>query len=349
VGDDMIGRVVFFIIFVNILNIFAEVRVKDIAHIEGVGELQVVGYGLVVGLNGTGDKNRTIFTVQSISKMLQRMGVAIDANKARVKNVAAVMVTGKINPFMKKGTKFDVQVASLGDATSLEGGVLIMTPLRGPDNIIYAAASGPVSIGGMNSGAPRGSRQNFELVGMVPQGAILENEIKTNIVENDFLNITLNEPDFTTIMRLKQAVDERFGNEIAFPVDAGLVRIKIPANYSSQYKVIELISIIENLTIIPDDVAKVVINERTGTIISGKNVGISTVSISHNDISIVVDQGDGQGGGATQARTIVLPERVNVQELAKALNAIGATPRDLIAIFQALKKAGALNADLEVM
>ncbi len=330
----------------------AEVRVKDIAAIHGIEEMQLVGYGLVVGLNGTGDKQRTVFTVQSITKMLQQMGVAVDADKARVKNVAAVMVTGKLRPFMKKGNKLDVQVSSLGDATSLEGGILIMTPLRGPDNVIYAVAQGPLSIGGLNMGSARSDRQNYDMVGTIPNGANLEQELEYSLsqgaLNENHLSISLNNPDFTTIIRLAQAIDEKFGNSISIPQDAGLVVVSIPAEYNSTQGIVKMISEIENLTVIPDDRARIVINERTGTIVAGQNVGISKVSLAHNSISLQIGDGEGQGSSGA-ARSIVLDEKVNVEELAKALNAIGASPRDMVAIFQALKQAGALFADIEVL
>jgi len=338
---------VFVLLFCQLLG---EVRVKDIAHLQGISDIQIVGYGLVVGLDGTGDKQRTVFTVQSITRMLQQMGVAVDADKSRVKNVAAVMVTAKIPPFSKKGSKIDVQVSSIGDATSLEGGVLVLTPLKGPDNLVYAVAQGPLSIGGMNQGAPRGSRINYELVASIPDGGIIEKETTHSLVEDSYLNLTLNQPDFTTMERLKTAIDERFGEHITYPMDAGLLKIKIPEEYYSNYQVVKLISIIENVAVIPDEIAKVVINERTGTIVVGKNVGISMVSISHNDISLMINENENQDQqNSLSARSIVIPERVNAEELAKALNAIGATPRDMIAIFQSLKRVGALKAELEVM
>lgn len=333
------------------VQLFGEVRVKDLAKIQGVQEIQVVGYGLVVGLRGTGDKQRTVFTVQSITKMLQQMGVAVDANKSRVKNVAAVMVTGKLRPFSKKGSKFDIQVSSLGDATSLEGGTLIMTPLRGADNMIYAVAQGPLSIGGLNTGAGRNDRRNYELVALIPNGAVLEQEVIFDLTEgigaDNYLNLILNEPDFTTIIRLNQAIDEKFGQTISQAQDAGLLKIKVPMEYNNTQGIVKMISLIENLTIIPDDVARVIINERTGTVIAGMNVGISKVSISHHNINLQI--GTPEGGVPAQARAIVLDEKVNVEELAKALNAIGISARDMVSIFQALKKAGALKADLEVM
>ncbi len=344
-------RRIVLVLLIVITQMRAEVRVKDVAKIQGVQEVQLVGYGLVVGLRGTGDKQRTVFTVQSITKMLQQMGVAVDANKSRVKNVAAVMVTGKIRPFSKKGSKFDVQVSSMGDATSLEGGTLIMTPLRGADNMIYGAAQGPLSIGGLNTGAGRNERRNYELVASVPNGAILEQEIAFELTEgigaDNYLNLSLNEPDFTTVMRVNQAIDEKFGQPLAMAQDAGLVKIKVPAEFNHTQGIVKMISLIENLTVIPDDVAKVIINERTGTVISGMNVGISKVAISHHSISLQI--GTAEGEAPAQARAIVLDEKVNVEELAKALNAIGVSARDMVAIFQALKRSGALKADLEVM
>jgi len=336
------------LIFCLYIFAFGQARVKDIAQIQGLQEIQLVGYGIVTGLDGTGDKQRTIFTIQSVSKMLQTLGIDVDATKSRVKNIAAVMVTAKISPYMKKGSKFDVHVSSLGDATSLEGGVLIMSPLYNASGDIVGAAQGPLTIGGFNSGEARDVRKSYELVGLIPNGGIVEKEEEITILDENYLNITLNQPDFTTMIRLKKAVDERFGAEIGFPQDAGLIKIQVPQAYFGQFNLVKMISIIENLTVEPDELAKVIINERTGTVVAGRNVGISMVSISHNNISMVVTPEE-EGQPAVSANSIVFPKRVNVEQVAKALNAIGASPRDLVAIFQALKRCGSLKADLEVM
>ncbi len=344
-----------------------EVRVKDVARIQGVRENELFGYGLVIGLNGTGDKAGTLFTVQSIASMLQRMGIQVPRDRVGVKNVAAVVVTAKLAPFAKVGTTIDVLVSSLGDASSLQGGTLVLTPLQAADGRVYAVAQGPVSIGGFNveaGGTGEKVQKNHPTAGRVPNGAIIEREVPTTVVENQTLAITLNAPDYTTAGRLAETVNRALGPGRARAEDAATVRVGVQA----EQDLIGLIARLEHLRVTPDRVAKVVINERTGTIIMGSEVRVSTVAISHGNLSIQiksefqVSQPPALSGGTTvtvpktdvtvqeQKSTLaVVQEGASIGDLVRALNALGVTARDLISILQAVKQAGGLQAELEIL
>lgn len=348
---------------------FAEVRVKDIARVQGVRENELFGYGLVVGLNGTGDNPRTLFTIQSVANMLTRMGITVSKERVDLKNVAAVIATAKLPAFAKAGNTMDVIVSSLGDAKSLQGGTLLLTPLQAGDAKVYAVAQGPVSIGGfMVEAASTGEKiqKNHPTVGRIPNGATIEKDIPAVINDNLQMSLILLNPDFTTSVRLAEAINKSFKGEFSKPADAGLVKIRIPQEYTG--KLVEFISIIENIKIEADYPARIVINERTGTIIIGSNVRVSTVAISHGGLSIQiksefqVSQPEPFSLGKTEVvpktettvkeekgNIILMPEGVSIGDVVNALNAIGVTPRDLIAIIQAIKKAGALQADLEIM
>ncbi|MBI5491369.1 MAG: flagellar basal body P-ring protein FlgI [Deltaproteobacteria bacterium] len=347
-------------------------RIKDIAFIEGVRPNQLVGYGLVVGLNGTGDKSSAVYTTQSIANMLNRMGMKFDPKDIKVKNTAAVLVTAELPAFIKPGSRIDVLVSSLGDATSLQGGTLISTPLKGPDNSVYAVGQGAVALAGFSAGtASANVSKNHQTAGKIPNGALIEKEVSVALFGKEELSLSLRSPDFTTAERLAGAINSSLANEgappIAFPVDAGKVRISVPPDYRNG--VVRLISKIEGLDIKPDAITKVVINERTGTVVMGENVRLSAVAISHGDISIeiktqyyisqpapfaqkgdtVVQPVEETKVQEERSRLIMLPESVTLGEVVRALNLVGVTPRDLVAILQAIKAAGALQAELEII
>ena len=343
------------------------VRIKDIANIEGVRQNQLVGYGLVVGLDGTGDGSKSEFTIKSISSMLEKMGVTVDPSRISVKNVAAVMVTANLPPFSKHGSKIDAIVASIGDAKSLYGGTLLFTPLKGADGNTYAVAQGPIIIGGFSAGGADASIQkNFPTVGRIIGGASVEEEIPSAFDRQDTLSLSLHSPDFTTVSRVAEAINFAFYDRIAFAPDSGTIEIKVPQKYLGN--LVELVTIIEGLDITPDRVAKVVINERTGTVIVGKDVKISTIAIAHGNLSIAIKETAdvSQPLPFSNGQTTVVPDTnlsvkegknklmlmdtgVSIDQLVRALNSLGISPRDLITIFQALKASGALQAELETI
>ena len=349
---------------------FCAVRIKDIAKINGVRDNVIYGYGLVVGLDGTGDTKDAEFTLQAIANMMTKMGVITNKDDIKVDNVAAVMVTATIKPFSKTGTRFDVLISSLGNATSLVGGTLLLTPLKGPDGAVYAVAQGPVSVGGAGISTDKGgsAKKNHLTVGSIPNGAILEKEVQMEYLDKGKIYYTLMTPDFTSATRLASAINKVFP-KTALPVDSATVEIKPPVEYMSSELIVFFISQVEALTIDPDMPARIIVNERTGTIVAGENVTISKVAISHGNISITVTkdvevyQPKPLAGGETvvvpkenismkeeEARFIVVEQQgPSVGDLAKAMNALGVTPRDMVAIFQAIKRAGGINAELEIM
>jgi flagellar P-ring protein precursor FlgI len=345
-------------------------RIKDIADIKGVRQNQLVGYGLVVGLEGTGDSDDALFTIQSLASLLEKMGVTVQPDDiADVENVAAVMVTTDLPAFASQGSRIDVLVSSIGDAENLQGGTLLFTPLKGADGSVYAVAQGPVSTGGFAVSGNSGDevQKNFPTVGRVVGGALVEKEIHSNFNQKDSLTLALHEPDFTTASRVAQAINRAFYSQLAQTENAGSIQVSVPDNYLGN--TVQFVTLIESLGVTPDMVSKVVVNERTGTVIMGENVRIATIAIAHGNLSIQIDESQNvsqplpfsRGG-----RTVVTPESdivvqegknpiflvesgVSIGELVKALNALGVSPRDLIAIFQALKAAGALQAELEVI
>ena len=345
------------------------VRIKDIANIKGVRHNQLVGYGLIVGLNGTGDDDDLKYTIQSMAAMLQKMGVTVKAEDIESENVAAVMVTAELPPFARVGTEIDVLVSSIGDAENLQGGTLLFTPLKAANNQVYAIAQGAVSTGGFQAGGAAGGgvQKNFPTVGRIPDGAMIEKEIANNFNQKKILTFVLHQPDFTTASRMAKAINAAVNARIARTQDAGTIEVKVPQKYSGN--VVELATLIENLGVTPDSISKIVINERTGTIVMGENVRISTVAIAHGNLSIQIKERKNvsqplpfsRGG-----RTVVTPDSdvlveegnkplflvesgVSIAEVVGALNALGVSPRDLISIFQALKAAGALQAELEII
>ena len=349
------------------------VRIKDITRIKGVRDNQLLGYGLVVGLNGTGDGNNSQFTVQSVANMLRNFGVIVDPEELGMDNVAAVMVTAKLPPFIHEGSEIDVTLSSIGDADSLQGGTLLMTPLYGPaGNEVYAVAQGSVSIGGFNEGGGGNQvRQNHTTVGRVPNGALIEKEVPMSFTSNEHVTLVLANPNFATAQRISDVINGTFGytpqgGYYAQAIDAGQVEIKVPNYYEN--KVVNFISRLEQLEVRPDTEAKVVINERTGTIVMGHNVRLSKVSVAHGNLTVTiatqenVSQPDPFTDGQTEvteetdidvseenSRLMVLPKGSSIADVVKGLNAVGASPRDIIAILQAIKQSGALHAELEIM
>jgi flagellar P-ring protein precursor FlgI len=345
------------------------VRIKDIADIKGVRENQLVGYGLVVGLNGTGDSDDAIFTIQSFVSMLERMGVTVQPEDIEIDNVAAVMVTADLPAFARTGSRIDVLVSSIGDAADLQGGTLLFTPMKAADGQVYAIAQGPISTGGFVAGTRSGSgvQKNFPTVGRVVNGALIEKEIDTNFNQKSLLTLTLHKADFTTASRVAQAINIAFYKQIARTHDAGTIEVQVPDKYKGN--IVSLVTMIERLGVTPDTVSKIVINERTGTVIMGENVRISTIAIAHGNLSIEVKEDLNVSQPLPFSRggqTVVTPESavqvqegnnpiflvesgISIGEVVKALNALGVSPRDLIAIFQALKAAGALQAELEII
>lgn len=349
-------------------------RIKDVAKLDGLTETQLIGYGLVVGLKNTGDGPRTQFTTQSVVNMLRNTGIEVPRERIQVRNVAAVMVTARLSPFMKRGSNIDVTVSSIGDAKSLEGGTLLMSPLQATDGEIYALAQGALSIGGLNKDGPQGRSsysKNHSLVGEIPNGGIIQKEAPGGLMLSDEIRISLSNPDFSSSVAMAKAINAEFKKPVAEAKDPVTVAIAVPEEFKS--KRMEFIAQIENLDFLVSTVAKVVLNEKTGTVIAGGNVSISEVAVSQGSITIQV-KGNQQAqvansaapfGGTAQTSTTtqsedikvdeprsemkVLPTSSNVADLAKSLNTLGVTPRDIIAIFQAIKRAGALNAELIVM
>ena len=340
-------------------------RIKDIANISGVRPNILIGYGLVVGLNRTGDKNSTIFTNQTLSNMLEKMGVIIDPTTTKVSNVAGVMVTAEMPPFSKAGNRVDVIISSLGDATSLEGGVLLMTPLKGGDGRTYAVAQGPVLVGGFAVGGQAATVQkNYPTVARIPNGAIIENEIAYDSFGNA-LKISLKRPDFTNVRRIVDRINGVYSG-IASAEDGGTIIVNIPEHMKDDP--VKFVSVIEGLDINPDNYAKIVVDEKTGTIVIGEDVRIATIAISHGNVSVQIKEGQrvsqplpfSQGATVTSPDTqmrvdeekghfLFLEKGASIKELVDALNAVGLSARDVITILRTIKAAGALQAELEVI
>ncbi len=361
--------IILLIITIGIVTqLHAGSRIKDIAYVQGVRGQQLIGYGLVVGLNGTGDTQRSTFTLQSVTSMLKRFGITVSQNDLRLRNVAAVMVTATAPGFAREGSVVDVVVSSLGDATGLQGGTLLLTPLSAIDGTVYAMAQGPVSVGGINVTAGGSEvRRNHTATGRVPGGAIIEKPIPSSMTNDWTVIIVLRQADFTTANRIAEVVNAQFPNS-AVAKDASTIAVVTPEEYRQEGKIIEFISIIETFEIAPDVAARVVINERTGTIVIGGNVTILPVAISHGGLNIeiqstpvisqpspfsqgrtVVTQLTTVAAGEDSTRVYTIEGATTVQEVAKALNAMKLSPRDVIAIFQALKEAGALKAELVII
>lgn len=341
-------------------------RIKDLVMVSGARENQLVGYGLVVGLAGDGDKN-PVYTLQSIANMLQRFGVTVPPATLSSKNVAAVMVTADIRAFAKSGSRMDVTVSAMGDAKSLQGGVLLQCPLFGADAKVYAVAQGTLAVGGYVGGTGGGGgasiQKNHPTVAQIAGGALVEKEIAAQIVRNSSVEFVLREPDFTSAARMASAINLVFTNT-AVAVDPMTIRVRIPEGLDAS--TVDYIARLENIEVTPDVTARVIINERTGTIVATSKIRISSCAVSHGDLTISIastlsvsqpnafsDRGETAVTPRTDTKVqeskgtmVVLPEMPTIEKVAAGLNAIGVTPRDMMAIFQAMRQAGALQAEL---
>jgi flagellar P-ring protein precursor FlgI len=345
-------------------------RIKDIVDVEGVRDNMLVGYGLVVGLNGTGDSlNNSPFTKQSILGMLDRLGVNVRDEKLNTKNIAAVMVTATLPPFSKQGSRIDVSISALGDAKSLQGGTLLVTPLMGADSAVYAVAQGSIAIAGFTAGGDAGAvTQNIPTAGRIANGAIIEREIPYTMAGMTSAHLALRNPDFTTARRIATAINDHLGYGAAVAENPTSVKLSVPPGYTAG--IVSLITDIEQLRITPDQMARVIIDERSGIIVMGKDVRISRVALaqgnltvrvtetpqvsqpapfSDNGDTVVVPRTDIQVDTDSDNKVAVLPEGVSLDELVGSLNALGVGPRDIITILQSIKAAGALQAEIEVM
>jgi flagellar P-ring protein precursor FlgI len=342
------------------------VRLRDMAMIAGARDNQLVGFGLVAGLAGVGDKD-PVYTKQTIANMLQRYGINVPASTLSSKNVAVVMVTADIQAFVKSGERLDVQVASMGDASTLQGGVLLQTPLMGADNKVYAVAQGPVSIGGFTAGTGGGGgatvTKNHPTTGQIVSGALVEREIPATVVREHTIQLLLREPGFTSASRVEAAINDVFTNS-AHAMDSTAVEVRIPEGAESSP--VDFIARIESLEVMPDTPARIIINERTGTIVATSRIRISNCAVAHGNITINVastldvsqPNPFSKTGETTvtprtstqvtesKATMMTLPELPTVEKVASALNGLGVTPRDMMAIFEAMKQAGALQAEL---
>ncbi len=349
---------------------FGESRIKDLVSFEGVRENQLVGYGLVVGLNGTGDTLRNSpFTQQSMISMLERMGVNTRGAQMKSVNTAAVMVTASLSAFSRVGSRVDVAISSIGDAQDLRGGTLIVTPLFGADGEVYAVAQGSLQISGFTAGGGAETiTQGVPTAGRIPNGALVERELHYALNNNDSLNLSLRSPDFTTARRITSTINDFMGQNVAQPLDPATIEVSVPQNYAGN--MFSFLTDIEQLSVDPDQRAKVVVDERSGIIVIGKEVKVSEVAIAQGNLTIRVTetpqvsqpQPFAQGGQTqvvprteveieddTGKKFAILESGVNLQDLVDGLNALGINPRDMIAILQALKVSGALHADIEVM
>ena len=362
---------VFFVLIIfDIKTMDAQTRIKDIVDFEGVRENMLIGYGLVVGLNGTGDTlSSSIFTRESLVGMLERLGVNARDDSLKTDNVAAVMVTATLPPFAKQGTRIDLSLSAIGDADSLLGGTLLVTPLVGADGEVYAVAQGPVAVGGVSAGGAGAEvSKGVPTNGRIASGAIIERAISFDLQGLDTLRISLRNPDFTTARRIAQAINSFVGGPIAQSRYSATVSLVVPDNYRG--KMVALITDIEQLRVTPDISAKVVIDEQTGIIVMGENVRISTVAIAQGNLTIRITETpqvsqplpfSEEGETVTVPRTqieidededkrlSVLSNSVTLQELVDGLNALGIGPRDMISILQAIKAAGALQAEIELL
>lgn len=346
-----------------------ETRLKDLIAIEGVRDNQLIGYGLVVGLNGTGDKRQTVFSAQSLTNLLARMGISVSPTAILVRNTAAVMVTANLPPFAQPGTRIDISISAIGDAANLQGGILVLTPLKGADGQVYAVGQGSVITGGFSTGQGGSSKTlNHPTSGRGLNGAIVE-KTAPSVAPSGRIRLQLRQSDFTTAARIAAAINRKFADAspaLAQAESSGVVTVDTPQDYKA--RPVEFVSELENISVEADRPARIVINERTGTLVMGKDVRIAPVSILHGGLTVEiqnsfnVSQPEPLSGGKTvvtpdikvnvkedKARSILLKQGASVEELVRALVAIGSTPRDVIAILQNLKAAGALEAEVEVL
>lgn len=344
-----------------------DARLKEVARLQGVRANQLLGYGVVVGLDGTGDKDQTRFTVQSLTNLLARQGITIDPTTVKVKNVAAVIVTAELPAFSKPGQRIDVTVSSTGDAKSLAGGTLLLTPLVGPDAQVYAVAQGPLLVGGFSAGGGGAAvTRNHPTVGRIPEGALVERAVPGGFSERPSLRYSLAEEDFTTAIRVMHAINEELGEKAAKALDPRSIEVAVPSAYAGN--VVELVARLENIRVQLQPKSRVVVNEKTGTVIMGADVKVGPISIVQGGLSIVVSStpvasqpaplsrgttvaGERREVTATEEKpkTLAVESGVSVGKLAEMLNTLGVTPRDLVAILQAIKDAGALNAELRIL
>ena len=356
----------------------ADERIKDIATIEGVRTNQLIGYGLVVGLSGTGDQdNQSPFTSQSFQSMLNQFGVRIPPNaNTRLKNVAAVAISAELPPFSKQGKTIDITISSIGNATSLRGGTLLMSPLQGADGQVYAVAQGSIIVSGVGAAGGDGSKVtvNVPSVGRIPGGATVERTVTAPFMKNGVMTLSLNRPDFTTAQRMANAINQQMGKNVAQPMDASSVRVTMfrnspTAKFADNSQPVNFISDIENITLKSAEApAKIIINGRTGTIIISQNVTVAPTVVSHGNLTVSVTEdlsvsqpnalASGQTAVVTnsdikideeKSRAFVFKPGATLKEIVKAINKVGATPSDLIAILEALKASGALDAQLEII
>lgn len=362
----------FLLLFIFMVGNAGAVRIKELVNVNGVRPNQLIGFGLVIGLANTGDRATNVFfSIQTMVNMLQKLGVTVPENRVnqlQFKNAATVMVTAELPAFAHQGDRIDVVVSSLGDSRSLQGGTLLMTPLKGPDVLTYAVAQGPVSIGGFSvQGQARGVQKNHLNVGRIVGGALVEKEISYDFNTKTEIMLSLKETDFTTGDRIAKKINAVLKDEFATPLDGRTIHIKVPKFYKNN--VAEFVTQIELLDVHPDTVAKVIIDERTGTVVMGENVKLSTVAVAHGSLFVritenpIVSQPEPlapEGETVIVPRTrvsieegedrlILVPKGIGIGEVVNGLNAIGVTPRDLISILQAIKAAGSLHAVLEII
>jgi len=359
-----------FFLFASLAAVAADpvqIKIRELTTVEGVRENPLIGYGMVVGLNGTGDRRQTVFTTQTLASVLQRMGAQIPASAVRVNNVAAVFVTANLPPFARPGSQVDVTVSSIGDAKSIEGGLLLLTPLYGADGQVYGAAQGPIAVGGYSAGGAGNSKQvNHPTVGRIPAGGRVERALTFRFDQLAPVNLLLREPDFSTAGEISSAINREFGHEVATARDGG--RVEVNPESTGMANLTNVMARIENLAVAVHRRARVVVNERTGTVVMGQDVRLGAVSILHGGFSVQVStefqvsqpeplsQGKTQVVGQTDvqakdqtARHVEISEGASVEQLVNGLQSMGATARDVISILQAIKAAGALDADLEVI
>jgi flagellar P-ring protein precursor FlgI len=349
-------------------SIDAATRLKDVATLQGVSATPVVGYGLVVGLNKTGDKRQTIFSTQTLANMLEQFGVSVNAAQMKVENIAAVLVTAELPAFAHSGTRLDVTAASVGDARSLQGGVLLPTALRGPSGQVIATAQGALSLGGFGGGSGGNNVQvNHLTVGRVPNGALVHADVAATLPPSDAIAFSLRDPDFMSASQVAQAVNRELGDGFAHVVDSATVSVRVPAPYRASIP--ELVARLEPLSVSVDAAAKVVINERTGTVVVGGSVRLGPAAVAHGNLSVKIStqlevsqpppfssKGDTtvvpqQQVDVTEGRSqlLMLEQGTTLEAVVRGLNTLGASPRDIIAIMQALKAAGALRAELVIL
>ncbi len=374
-GSKLKALVALIVVFYGVVGLWSSgfaARVKDLAHVEGFRPNQLFGYGLVVGLNGTGDRQNTEFTNQTLTNLLQEYNIRVSPIDVRVKNVAGVMVIAEVPPFGQPGTRLDATVSSIGDSVSLSGGVLLLTPLKGPDGRVYAVAQGAVTLGGGYTALGAGAKisKNHQTTGRVTANVLLERTVPSALVNNEGqVKINLEQPDFTTAKRISEAISSSSLKVSAWPSSPGVVTVAIPDNFKDN--LVEFIAAVESVELAPDAPARIVVNERTGTVIIAKSVRILPVAVAHAGLHITVktEQQVSQPNPFGRGQTVVVPDTtivaaeaqnrqlielpggagVSLSELVQALNSLGVTPRDLIAVFEALRGAGALQAELVVM